>query len=368
MAYRPDTAPTFVPRFCPNPNCKFHRELASHWRWKRAGYFSRLTPPHLVPRFTCLCCRRSFSSQTFSTTYWLKRPELPQLVFMKAVGGMAHRQIARDLQVAPSTIDRLIARLGRHCLLLHTKLAAGCPPRGPVVLDGFESFEFSQYFPFQHHLLVEAETSFFLHFTDTPLRRKGRMTALQKQRREQLEARLGRPDPKALEMDVRELLQTNFGKLARLRLRSDDHRAYPRALRGLGCALEHEVISSKQRRDVGNPLFEINLLDGLIRHSQANHRRETLAWSKRRQSSAERLAMLLVWRNYVKRRWEKRCQQTPAMLKGLLDRRLSVSDLLRERLFRTRIGLPCRWAEYYDRAVRTVALERNRRHELSYAY
>jgi hypothetical protein len=287
---------------------------------------------------------------------------------MKAVGGMAHRQIARDLQVAPSTIDRLIARLGRHCLLLHTKLAAGSPPRGPVVLDGFESFEFSQYFPFQHHVVVEADTSFFLHFTDTPLRRKGRMTALQKRRREQLEARLGRPDPKAIEKDVRELLQATFDNRARMTLRSDDHRAYPRALRGLDCEVRHEITSSKQRRDVGNPLFEINLLDGLIRHSQANHRRETLAWSKRRQSSAERLAMLLVWRNYVKLRWEKRCRQTPAMLRGMLDRRLQVSDLLRERLFRTRIDLPSRWGEYYDRAVKTRALPHNRRHELRYAY
>ena len=151
-------------------------------------------------------------------------------------------------------------------------------------------------------------------------------------------------------------------------LRSDDHQAYPRALRGLGCQYTHQVTSARERRDVGNPLFEINLLDGLIRHSQANHRRETLAWSKRRQGSAERLAMLLVWRNYVKWRWEKRCRQTPAMLKGLLEKRLQVADLLRERLFRTRIDLPQRWAQYYDRAIKTVALGRNRKHELKYAY
>jgi transposase-like protein len=368
MDIRSKPAAGLTPPFCPNPKCPFHCQLTSNWRWKRAGHFSRLTPPYLVPRFTCRCCRRSFSSQTFSITYWLKRPELPQLVFMKAVGGMAHRQIARDLQVAPSTIDRLIARLGRHCLLLHTKLTAQARPQGPVVLDGFESFEFSQFFPFQHHVLVEAETSFFLHFTDTPLRRKGRMTDLQKRRREQLEARLGRPDPRALEQDVQELLQASLGDLQHVTLRSDDHRAYPRALRRLRCECTHEITSAKQRRDVGNPLFEINLLDGLIRHSQANHRRETLAWSKRRQSSAERLAMLLVWRNYVKLRWEKRCRQTPAMLKGLLEKRLQVADLLRQRLFRTRIELPRRWAEYYDRTVRTAALERNKRHELKYAY
>ena len=368
MESQPAPTARFTPPFCPNPNCPRHRDLSPGWRWKRAGSYYRLATPHVIPRFTCGVCRRSFSSQTFSTTYYLKCPHLPALVFMKAVGGMAHRQIARDLHVAPSTIDRLIARLGRHCLLLHTQLTAGARPEGPVVLDGFESFEFSQFFPFQHHLLVEATTSFFWHFTDSPLRRKGRMTSAQKLERTRLEALLGRPDPRAIEKDVHELLQATLGQLASVTLRSDDHRAYPRALQGLACRCSHEVTSSRERRTATNPLFEINLLDGLIRHSQANHRRETLAWSKRRQSSADRLAMLLVWRNYVKWRWEKRCRQTPAMLKGLLGQRWSVADVLRERLFRSRIELPARWAAYYEHRVQTVALGFNRRHELRYAF
>jgi hypothetical protein len=287
---------------------------------------------------------------------------------MKMVGGMAHRQIARDLRVAPSTVDRLAARLGRHCFLLHIELTANARPEGPLVFDGFESFEFSQFFPFQHHVLVEANTSFFWYFTDSPLRRKGRMTAAQRHRRQELEERLGRPDPRAIEKDVRELLHTTLDRSPEMILRSDDHRAYPRALRDLGCRCTHEVTSSRERRTATNPLFEVNLLDLLIRHSQANHRRETLAWSKRRQGSADRLAVLLVWRNYMKWRWEKRCRHTPAMLKGILNKRLQVEEVLAGRLFRTRIELPQRWAEYYGREVLTTALGRNRRHELKYAY
>ena len=152
------------------------------------------------------------------------------------------------------------------------------------------------------------------------------------------------------------------------RVRSDDHRAYPPALRRLACRCIHEVTSSKERRTARNPLFEINLVDGLIRHSQANHRRETWAYSKRRQGSSDRLAIFAVWRNYLKLRWEKRCQKTPAMLKGLLERRWTVEDVLKERLFRTRIALSERWASYYDREVVTPALGRNRPHELKYAY
>ncbi|MFH1844182.1 MAG: hypothetical protein ABIF77_13325 [bacterium] len=128
------------PPFCPNPNCQFHRDISSGWQYKKIGFFHRLAPPHRIQRYFCKHCRVSFSRQTFSTTYYLKRPDLLARIFMKTVGGMANRQIARDL-----------------------------------VVDGFESFEYSQYFPIHHHLAVDTETSFFIYFTDSELRRKGRM-------------------------------------------------------------------------------------------------------------------------------------------------------------------------------------------------
>jgi hypothetical protein len=83
---------------------------------------------------------------------------------------------------------------------------------------------------------------------------------------------------------------------------SDEHQAYPRAIRQLACEVTHLVTSSRERRDARNRLFPVNLADMLLRHSSANHKRETIAWSKRRQASAERLAVFLVWRNYMKGR------------------------------------------------------------------
>jgi hypothetical protein len=290
------------------------------------------------------------------------------MIFMKAVGCMANRQIARDLRCAPASVDHQIARLGRHCLLFHQLFWQNTSSQGPVVIDGFESFEFSQYFPFHLHLAVEARTGFFIHFTDSPLRRKGRMTPYQKRRRAELEERLGRPDPRAVEKDMAELLEVALRGRQEAVIRSDDHRAYPRSLAQIACRTRHEVTGSKERRDNRNPLWEVNLLELLIRHGQSQHKRETIAWSKRRQGSAEGLAMVLVWRNYIKFRWEKRCRKTPAMLKGLSGQPLEVSGVLQARIFRTRLELPPRWSEYYDRLVQTPALRFNRRHELKFAY
>jgi transposase-like protein len=363
--------PTFKPwqpPHCPNPNCKYHN--ASHYRWpyRKHGFYRRLAPPQRIQRFLCLHCRRSFSRQTFSTTYWLKKPHLLQKVFMRCVGCMARRQIARDLRVASSTIDRLVARLGRHCLLFHTWMLEAADPSRDLVIDGLESFEWSQYYPCHLHLAVDRASGLFLGFTDSELRRKGRMTAPQKRRRQELERRYGRPDPQAIRKDMRQLLATVLPESGPVIVRSDEHPAYPRALQGFGAQIEHRVTSGKARRDRRNELWEVNLLELVIRHSSAPHKRETLAYAKRRQSAALQLGVFLVWKNYLKNRYEKRCRVTAGMLYGLTGQHWLPQQVLAERLFRTRIPLPPRWAEYYDGVIRTRALAINRRHDLKYAY
>ena len=361
-------ADTFIPPHCPNPNCQFHNVLRRGWRFKRIGTYWRQVAPHRIRRFLCLHCRRSFSTQTFSTSYWLKRPDVLPALLTKTTGAMANRQIARDLGVAPSTIDRQLSRLGRHCLLFHHERLRHAKPAQRIAIDGFVSFEHSQYWPFHHHLAVEPGTDFMLHFTDSEVRRSGTMTPAQKRRRIQLEAAHGRPDPQAVYKDIRHLLEVVTGGQPQVTILSDGHAAYRKALRHLRCGIVHQVTSSRERRDASNPLFSINLVDMLLRHSSANHRRETIAWSKRRQASAERLVVFLVWRNYLKGRREKaRGSPTPAQARGMVAHRMTVGELLERRLFIGHAQLPERWRQYYWREVSTRVLERQRRHDLHYA-
>jgi hypothetical protein len=281
---------------------------------------------------------------------------------------MGNRQIARALGCSPSTVAHHIARLGRHCLLFEGRSLSRLSITGDVVIDGFESFELSQYFPFHHNVAVEVDTGYMLYHTDSALRRKGRMTTHQKRRRAELEARFGRPDPRAVEQGVRDLLESLTRRSTAITVRSDDHQAYPRAIRTLPCRITHRITSSKKRRNRQNPLWEVNLLDLMIRHSTAAHKRETLAWTKRRQASAEKLTIFQVWRNYIKRRWEKGRDESAAMCKGLVRRRLSIKDVLERRLFREHVELPRRWSLYYERRVRTAALPVNCVHRLTYAF
>lgn len=358
-----------APPFCPNPRCPFH-ENSTGWRYRRSGAHLRRTPPHRVQRYRCSQCGRSFSSQTFAATYWLKRPDLPRRLFFRLISCSGFRQIARDLGVSPTTVLRHSARLGRHCLLFHERLRPRTAPAEPLAVDGFESFEHSQYTPVHFHTAVGTRSHFFYAFTDSELRRKGRMTERQKARRSELEARLGRPDPRSIERDMAELLALVVPPGPHpIRLRSDDHPAYRRALRRLPDRhFAHEVTSSRAARTRANPLFAVNLLDLLIRHGSANHKRETIAFSKRRQSAAERLAVLLVWRNYLKPVSERRRDGSPAQRLGLVEGMLTLADVLARRLFPSRIRLPPRLERYYRRLVPTRRFPRHHVHDLRYAF
>jgi len=358
----------WIPPHCPNPNCKFFNDSGSCWPFKRKGFYTRQCRPHRIQRFTCLACKRHFSTQTFSTTYWQKRPELMDRVVMMVVGCMGNRQVARALKVSPSTAAHHIARLGRHCLLVQASELSRIETLTEIAVDGFETFEWSQYFPFHHNVAVDVASGYFLYHTDSPLRRKGCMTAHQKKRRATLETELGRPHPRAVETGMRELLEGLLPGRRALTIRSDDHRAYPRAMACLEGELTHCVTSSKERRDERNPLWEVNVLDLMIRHSTAAHKRETIAWAKRRQASIEKLAVFQVWRNYIKRRREKGPRITSAMLLGLARRPWHLEDLLKERLFVQKLRVPDRWQAYYRREVVTRALAVNRVHKLTYAF
>jgi transposase-like protein len=361
------SGPERTPPFCPNPHCRYHVDPRG-WRYLRRGAFRRQARPQRIPRYQCSHCRRSFSSQTFSPTYWLKRPELLTPLFHRLLGCSAYRQIARALDVSPTTVLRQTERLGRHCLLFHERHRPRRALTESLAIDGFETFEFSQYTPVHFHTAVGRLSHFVYGFTDSELRRKGRMTPAQRRRRLTLERAFGRPDPRSIEREMAALLEIVIAPGTAVELHSDHHPAYPRALRRLAHRhVVHHVTPSRVARTPHNPLFGVNLFDLLLRHTSANHKRETIAFSKRRQSAAERLAIFVVWRNYLKPVSERRQDLTPAQRLGLLDRRLTPADVLATRLFPSRIVLPPRLADYYWRRIPTRRIPNGRRHALRLA-
>jgi transposase-like protein len=356
----------FKPPFCPNANCE-SRTSSKPWRFKKKGFFERDLKPRRIQRYVCQHCRRNFSSQTFAIDYWLKRGDLLEAVFHRLVSCSGLRQIAREANVSHTTIRRLAERLGRHCLLFHENRRPRVAPNEPVVLDGFRTFEHSQYWPMDINLLIG--TSHFVYgFNDAELRRSGTMRPSQQLKRASLEEKFGRPNPKSTQDQVEELLRRVIPPRGSVVLRSDGHQSYSRAVKRLHDRhLVHEATSSKAARTTSSPLFPVNLADMLLRHSSANHKRETIAFSKRRQGALYRLAVWTVWRNYIKDRSENRRVGTPAMAIGLMEKAMTVGEVLAERHFPSQAKISAWLLRCYFGRITTRAIRGCRSHEKTYA-
>ena len=288
-------------------------------------------------------------------------------LFHRLVGCSALRQIAREFGLAHSSVQRQAERLGRHALLVLEELRPKQGPAEPLVLDGLRSFEHSQYWPFDLNLLVGA-SHYVYGFNDAELRRSGTLRPAQRLRRAALEAAHGRPHPQATRQAILELVARVVPPGGAAEIHSDLHGAYPQAFARLADrAISHRTTSSKASRTPRNPLFPANLADLLLRHSSANHKRETIAYSKRRQGGLYRAAIFALWRNGVKPRSENRRDAPPAVALGLIPRALGVRELLAARRFPWRQALSP-WLErcYFGR-IATRALARCRSHTLRYA-
>ena len=337
-----------------------------------------------LQRFQCLTCSRTFTKQTFSVTYFLKRPELLLPVAAGLVAGSAHRQLARSLRCAPSTVTRLSARLGRCAMLFHCDALARLTERltEPICHDDFETFEGTQDAPFAIATAVGARSWFVYGLSPSVHRRAGRVSPSQRRRLESRPERRYENDALRAAMRTLDLLLPLVPTGQRLVLRADDKPAYGRAVHAHpeNHRIHLETFANPERGPKGAPrsaaarardaaLFPGDNLHMLMRHSTAHHRRETIAITRRLNAGMERAAVLQVWRNFVKSRRERRPRAgTPAMMLGLATRPLRWRDVLRRRLFFGHYRLPEPWPELYRREWTTPLLRSNTVHALRYAF
>jgi transposase-like protein len=373
----------FRPPFCPWPKCTEHQRREPGYRFVRTGSYSTLQQSD-IPRFKCLSCRKGFSRQTFATSYYLKRARLMAPIAAGLVAGSAHRQIARSLRCAPSTVTRQSARLGRHGLLLLARALATLAGRldEPVVIDHFETFEFTQDYPLGIATAVGSSSWFLYAIDPAPHRRSGRMSPEQKKR---LAKRPGRPLKGGYRASAQRLLD-NLCRLprsgGRLELIGDGHQAYQHAVEQRRTKPEVHLESypnpkrgpkgsrrSWQARQRDVAMFPVDALHSLVRHSVAHHRRETIAFGRRLNALMERFFLTAVWRNFIKWRSERKPDSTtPSMSLGLSEEPWQWARVLFRRLFFYRETIPKPWDELYRRFWVTPLIARNTRHNLKRAF
>jgi hypothetical protein len=251
-----------------------------------------------------------------------------------------------------------------------------------TVLDHAESFEGSQHDPFAIATLVGSRSWFWYGVDGSRHARTGRRTTFQeaaaklRPARDRLGGYVG---------SARRLLATRvrFAEAIRsFRVICDDKRDYRRAVRAgtLQEKIRLLVHPNPERGPKGAPrsaaakvsdaaMFPNNLLHGLMRHSMAHHHRETIAFHRRINAAMERLFAMAAWRNFVKKRSERRPDKvTPAMTKGLATEPWPWERVFARRLFPDHLDVPRSWQAIYRRRWLTPALRSNTTHALRLAF
>ncbi len=373
----------FTPEHCPWPECPEHTRTRPGYRFRPRGFFPTKRRER-VRRFRCSTCGRSFSQQSFSTTYYFKRPELLIPIAKALVSCSAHRQVARAAGCAHSTAARITARIGRHGLLLLAAALRALEGKlhEPVVFDHMEAFELTQDFPFGIATPVGRRSWFTYALDPAPHGRGGRLTPWQRERlalrpkRTRFGGYLGsatrvidRLLPLVPEGKKLDLVHDGHEDYARAVARHPGRecirvRRYPNPPRGpKGSARSREAIVRDRE------LKPVDALHALIRHSSAAHKRETIAFGRRLNAVLERLYLFVMWRNFIKGMSEKKPDRTtPAMRLGLAEEPWSWERMFSRRRFPARETLTEVERRLYRRDWTTPVLPQNARHRLKHAY
>jgi hypothetical protein len=311
----------------------------------------------------------------------MKRPELLPAIASGLVNGAAHRQIARGLRCAPSTVTRQSARIGRHSLLLLVlALEHLAEDREDTVLAHIESFEGARKRRFAIATLVGADSWFSYGVDGAPHgqavpRRSFRDTRPCRRRTRTRHGHL---------LSARRLLAARalFAGEDALRVICDDEHDYRATVRSLALRGRVQLVvdprpkpgprgapRSDEARAHDAAVFPNELLRRLARHSMAHHHIDTIAFPRRINAAMERQFTLAAWRNFVKKRAERRPERvTPAMLKRLATEPWSWERVFARRLFPDRLRVPMSWLGIYRREWITPALRSNTRHALHLAF
>ncbi len=301
----------FTPPFCPNPNCSNHKHAQDQWFYCDGYHYSKCRGD--IPRFKCKICKKTCSSQTFSIHYWTHSTMDMEQLDKRMQSCAGQRQLAREYGVTHNVIANRQNRLARNYLTCFDAVFNEASIEEDCCFDGFESYIVNQYHPSHFNILIGKYSQMPYGFTMGMIRRKGKMTPKQKERREQIDAVWKQP-------------RGHYGKeITRLfkdfehhvpiqdqqkpwTLVTDMARSYPAAIKRvplLKRALEqgrmvHIRVSSKKPRTVNNELFSSNYIDRELRKNQAEHVRETVRHGREVHMSLNRMVIGLGYHAFKK--------------------------------------------------------------------
>ena len=320
---------SFVPPRCPNPSCDQHVQPVADF-FRRAGFYFPRCRTEGVQRFRCTSCRRRFSRQTFRHDYRDRRPHDNLRLFWLLVSGVGLRQCGRVLGMDPRAVQQKQWKMAVTLRGLHGNLCQRLPADRSWLLDEEETYEGASIRPLTMPVLIEKETWFVAATAVGSIRRLARAGSARRRRQEHDERHGRRPDQSS--QCVRAVLQALADLVpdGNVVLHTDQKASYATiAASVFGDRLRHVTTAGTLVRDTHNPLFPINTTLAMSRDNCGRLRRRSWLVTKQARRLQDQMTIFLVYRNYVRRRFNRDKEpETPARLLGLLPRQLRRHEVL----------------------------------------
>jgi len=321
----------FRPPRCPRRDCPRHRDPVPGF-YVFNGHYHPKCRAHPVPRFVCKTCRKGFSRQTFRADYRDHRPQLNAEVFKLLSSGIGLRQTSRLVGLSLRCTELKFRKIARHLRHLNANLRGPLPPGSSLQFDELETYEERRNTrPLTLPVAIHEESRFVIAAESAPIRPRGTMTPARRRAIAADEKRFGKRKDESRNA-IRRVLAA-AGRLTKgLRyvvLYTDEKSSYPGLAReAFGVErLVHHTTNSKLRRATWNPLFPINHTEAMARDLTGRLRRESWLVSKQGRYLNLQLQLLMAYRNYVRRRFN-RDEESPAQLLGFVPRRLRPAEVL----------------------------------------
>lgn len=322
---------TFVPPRCPNTSCQQHRSPESRFYWRHGSYVARCRSEP-VPRFRCRYCRKGFSRQTFRHDYRDRRPDANVLLFQLLASGVGLRQSTRVTGLRPTSVQKKMRKMGRTFRWLHRNLCTRLPAGKAFLLDEEETYEGASIRPLTMPVLMERESWFVVALAVGPIRRLAPLGTKRRAWQDHEERHKGPRRDRS-----KRCVELTLGRLGQCLgaepfvLRTDEKASYKTAVRErFGRRAQHETTLGSLARTTSNPLFAINTTMAMTRDNNGRLRRKTWLVTKRARCLRLQLQIFLVFRNYVRQRFnrDKDLRFSSAAKLGLLPRAMAWSEPL----------------------------------------
>jgi transposase-like protein len=277
----------YLNRFCPYSDCSSHSESPKSCHIVRFGSYFRADQSKSIPRFRCLCCKRTFSTSRLTACFNQKKRSLNSIILKLLCSGVSQRRIARILQINYKTVVRkflFLAEQGKKQRLEYLEsLSQKQIPLAAVFFDEMESFERSKCLPLSIPLAVMPGSRKILSFRVASMPAKGPLAEISRKKygkREDLRAQCAA----SLFGEIRPILSS------KVEVSTDENPKYPGWLSSHLPNVRHKTFKGRRGCVVGqgelkkigfDPLFDLNHTCAMIRANVNRLFRRTWCTTKR---------------------------------------------------------------------------------------